>query len=162
MTHWYMTDEDLATAEANGINAKTLWYRKEQLGWERERAITEPPQARIFTDEIIQLAKENGIQYQTLRTRYKRGEDPVSAATRPPMGKKEKYALSQKSREKIPPEIRELAERNGIKYNTLYHRIMRQERDPVEAATTTAMTLEEVGQYAAQKRKQGRDGESCN
>lgn len=82
-------------AEENGIRYYTFMNRVNVWGWEEERAATEPLQdrrsaaaagtekIRKIPAEIIRLAEQNGIAYQTMRARIKKGWDPHEAATRP-------------------------------------------------------------------------------
>lgn len=151
--HFTLTKEDYIRAEANGISRSTADFRAYMLHWDKERTLTQKPHERLIPDEILQLAKDNGVEYHTLRGRIKRGEDPVKAATDPPMDKKKKVQLSLKGRRRIPEDIKQLAEANGVKYNTLYYRIVKLEMDPVEAATIKALTHSEIGKLSKHKRE---------
>ena len=68
------------------------------------------------------IAVQNGIEIPTFRARVSKGMDYETAATKP-------------VKKGIPKHIRELARKNGIRYNTVYHRIKEKGMDPIEAAT---------------------------
>lgn len=151
--YYQLTKEDYIRAEGNGISRSTADFRAYMLHWDKERTLTQKPHERLIDDDILQLAKDNDINYHTLRGRIKRGEDPVKAATDPPMNKKKKVQLSLEGRRRIPEDIKRLAEKNDVKYNTLYYRIVKLKMDPVEAATTKAMTRSEIGKLSKDKRE---------
>lgn len=88
----------IALAEQNGICYSTLRYRVNRLGWDKERAATQPLQdrkvqadiaregCRKYPDEILELAKKNGINYTAFRKRItESGWDMMRAATTPTM-----------------------------------------------------------------------------
>lgn len=85
-------------AEANGICYSTLRYRANRLGWDLERAATQPLQdrkaqakrarenSRVYPIEILKLVEENNIPYDTFRMRVNRLKwDMYTAATKPVM-----------------------------------------------------------------------------
>lgn len=87
----------IKVAEKNGICYRTLVYRANQLGWDLERAATQPLQdrrvqaiyarekGRVYPKEILELAKQNGINYDTFRGRVKHGWTMEEAAMKPTM-----------------------------------------------------------------------------
>lgn len=92
-------------AESNGINRSTFYDRVIQKGWTEERAATEPlcspdqrresalqasRAAQVYSDEIIQLRKANGISRHTFhyRTRVMKWP-PERAATEPIMSREQ-------------------------------------------------------------------------
>lgn len=83
--HFYqfISDEDYAIAEANGINAKTLNTRVFSLYWDIETAITRPVQVQIKGDPWVEKAKEHGIHPNTYRARRRYGWSAEEAATHP-------------------------------------------------------------------------------
>lgn len=88
-----------AMAKENGIAYQTMLHRINKMGWEPEKAATKPPetleerrkrqtilaynQKRKYPKEMVELAKKNGIGYQTFRLRVKAGKSYEEAATRP-------------------------------------------------------------------------------
>ncbi len=88
-------------AEKNGICYKTLNYRVNQLGWPIERAATQPLQDRVkqarrameasrrYPVRYLELARRNGIGYDTFRQRIYAGWPIEKAATQPPMTPRE-------------------------------------------------------------------------
>jgi hypothetical protein len=103
--------EWVALAEKNGICYSTLRYRINVLGWEPERAATQPLQdrkkqakiayekSRVYPKEIIELAKQNGIPYDTFRNRVRAGWSLLDAATRPVMTRREIGLMTKEKRE---------------------------------------------------------------
>lgn len=99
-------------AAANGICYSTLRYRANELGWDLHRAATQPLQdrkaqakcayekSRKYPKEIIELVKENGINYDTFRGRVRSGWDLYKAATTPTMTPREIGLLTKDKRQK--------------------------------------------------------------
>lgn len=80
----YITPEEYAIAERNGISRKRLEARIRVDGWEKERAIYTKIRKPKTSKKIRDLAKENGITYQTLMTRINQlGWNQYDAATVP-------------------------------------------------------------------------------
>ena len=73
----YITDNDYAIAESNGINRKLLYTRVYQLDWSLERARTQKPRHKSY----YQLALDNGIGLNRYYNRIKKGWSPFEAAT---------------------------------------------------------------------------------
>jgi hypothetical protein len=98
------------TAEKNGICYGTYKYRVNQLGWSPERAATQPLQdrktqakmayeaSRKYPPEIVEKLKQNGINYNTFRTRIYRGWDMLKAATTPTMTPREIGLMTKEKR----------------------------------------------------------------
>lgn len=87
------------TAAANGIAARTFHRRVKVMGWDPDRAATEPPSnsrgggknAILLPDGRLgtEVAAENGIGKTTFLRRVRNGMDLMEAATMPPrQGKK--------------------------------------------------------------------------
>lgn len=87
-----------ALAKENGIAYKTMLERINRMGWEPLEAATKPLETleekrerqskfaekqRKHPKEMVELAKKNGIGYQTFRLRVKAGKSYEEAATRP-------------------------------------------------------------------------------
>lgn len=135
----YITPDDYAQAEKNGISIKTLEHRVRQLGWPKQRAITEPPQKQMkHSEELKALALANGIPVRTYRHRIKQyGWSAERAATEPvghPESRKAAIEAARAARGKYPKELRDRALSNGIAIDTFYCRIKRG-WEPEEAAT---------------------------
>jgi len=151
---WYITPEEYETAAANGISAGTLEARIRKCGWPKERAITEPPRKLSkIPREIAELAQRNDIPYQTLYWRIYAGWAPERAATEPVADRAERIRRAHDARRKIPADIIELANQNGVKYTTLWKRINTLGWDPMTAATTPIMSKSESGRRAKAKRE---------
>lgn len=73
----YITDEDYAIAESNGINKKLLYTRVYQLKWSMEQARTQKPRGKSY----YQLALDNGIGLNRYYKRIEKGWSPLEAAT---------------------------------------------------------------------------------
>lgn len=90
-------------AKENGIGYGTFMSRIHLYGWDVEKAATTPSlgrsrqskinversrekfhKHRVIPNEILELAKENGIAYPTLYSRVKKGMDPIEAAKKKP------------------------------------------------------------------------------
>jgi len=151
---WYITPEEYETAAANGISAGTLETRIRRLGWPKELAMTKPPRKLSkIPREIVELAQRNDIPYQTLYWRIYAGWAPERAATEPVADRAERVRRAHDARRKIPADIIELANQNGVKYTTLYKRVSEMGWDPMTAATTPIMTKSESGRLAKAKRE---------
>ncbi|WP_336821222.1 nucleoside permease [Bacillus thuringiensis] len=127
----WLTDEERARAAANGISAKTLYYRLYRSDkWELEEALTAPPGTLRhsykgkYTDWLI-LAAENGICKETFYNRLNAGWSYHDAATKP-----------VKKRNKLAEKWFNIAKQNGIGYQTFMSRINTRKWDAEKAATT--------------------------
>ena len=70
----YITDEDYATAEKNGIKKATVRARVMDFDWEIEKAITTPPRNFInIPPQILRVLKKNKISIATYRGRINTG-----------------------------------------------------------------------------------------
>lgn len=81
-----ISKEQFETAKANGIPRKNVFQRYWDLGWEIERAITEPIRVGKNTDVWLQwkdIAIKNGVTNPTFNYRLKTGMSPERAATFP-------------------------------------------------------------------------------
>lgn len=121
----YITPEEYAIGEKNGIDRHRVYHRVNYDRWTVERAITEPvkPNRAIYKD-WEDLCKENGISYETFRKRITNKKmTPYEAAT---------YQIPET---KIKPEHKALAAKNGISENTLKCRVYQYKWTPERAAT---------------------------
>jgi hypothetical protein len=76
----YITPDEYARAEQNGIHRRTLEYRI-KAGWDRERAITQPTERAVHP--MMATAKANGISRKAFYQRIKAGWPLEKAATKP-------------------------------------------------------------------------------
>lgn len=120
---YYITDEDYATAEKNGISRRAVWYRVHDKGMDIDTAITLPMRSREDMKEYTEIAEEHGVPRAVFYNRKHRGMDLLEAATKPVMNRKDAMHKARSvgnnlfTREEI-----EQAEANGVKYPTLYNR----------------------------------------
>jgi uncharacterized protein YjcR len=128
-TKTYITPEQLAEAEENGVSAKNL-YQRLYMGWDLQRAMGSPVHstAPFDTEEMrpyIEQAEANGISLTVLRRRIRhRGWSIERAISEPLMTPED--ALRQKGRKKpirFTEDQKRLIERAGIKENTARQRI---------------------------------------
>lgn len=123
----YLTDEDYAIAEANGIPKKLVDYRYyySYTKWTIERAITEPVKCtRQFQsewDEVKEIATANGITRSLFGNRMRKGESKEQAAG-PKMTKEERLERARQNSHKRNQYLMRAVE-NGIKPVTYYRRL---------------------------------------
>lgn len=152
---FYITPEEFAQAEANGICKDTLIWRVRRQGWSKQRALTEPVQFQdrdkfsAIWDKWGKLAEENGVSRAVFRYRLRRGWTKEKAATTPKIDQNEHMKrmceLSPRTkRRKFSEKLVKLAEKNGIRYTTLQSRVKKLGWDPYTAATTPVMSLREI------------------
>ncbi|MDP4158210.1 MAG: hypothetical protein Q8911_00400 [Bacillota bacterium] len=141
---FYVTPTEYTIAESNGIHHKLVDQRVRQYGWDKERAITQPPKVENKTNKKwLKVAEKNGISYKTFLSRLKKGLSPEDASTLPI------YYSDHKRR--YPKEYTEKAKQLGI-YRTFIWR-MHNDWDIEKACSTPAMTKQEVGKIAKSKSK---------
>ena len=110
-----LNEKYVKLAESNGINRDTFRIRVRNYGMSELEAATKPLQnrkkqaakmrkrRRKYSEELLQLAKENGVAYSTFINRInKSGWSPEKAATTPVMTSKETGVLAkQRYMEKV-------------------------------------------------------------
>lgn len=91
-----LTREHYEVAVKNGIPRRTVYYRYNYQFWSIERSITEPVHTKAETRKMAHeknkkdkyrlrdLAKENGIGWNTFYDRIRKGWNEHLAATTPP------------------------------------------------------------------------------
>ncbi|MMZ47329.1 hypothetical protein D1872_89720 [compost metagenome] len=152
MRRGYVTPEDYAKAEANGLDRKVVYHRVYHYGWDIERAITTPKRKKHTKEwgswkPYYALMDKHGIDRKTFYTRVRKGMSPEEAATRPLIPRHEQAKVAAAARhanQKFPPEIRKLAEENGISKPLLYLRV-RRGMSAMEAATKPKASKSEAG-----------------
>lgn len=104
----YLTDEDYARAEANGINYRLAHKRFYGEGWTKERTITETPQRRIWP-QYREEAEANGVTRHMFFSRIGKGIEPEEAIAMGYIGQGQNQTKVRMGRMAI-----EIAEANGI------------------------------------------------
>ena len=145
--YFYITPEDFRIAEENGISKDTLLSRVRKLGWDIDKAITKPVRAkRKFTEEEIKAMEENGIDRNVAAGRRYWGWTLEEAITK----------SKKKGRQYVYPEwVYKEADKNGISYSALWHRIKRG-MSLEEACTKKITTREEALVIARKKLKESK------
>lgn len=152
---FYITPEEYARGEKNGIRPALLEIRIRTLCWDKERAINTPPHTKKSLDEWVKVAEANGICYSTLRYRANRlGWNLERAATQPLQDRKMQAKQACDKSRKYPKEYVDLAKKNGINYDTFRHR-MKHGWNIEVAATKATMTSREIGLFTKEKRQKG-------
>lgn len=127
----YITPEDYATAEKNGI-AKDRVYSRVNYGlWSIERAITEPHRGNTVKrmyEELLSKKPEDAIYvgYESFRKRIQRGILP-------------KVAIIGITR-KLSNKLFEIADKNGISKGTVSQRVYQYKWDIERAITEPVHT----------------------
>lgn len=150
MSHYfYITPQEYAEAEMNGIDAFNLERRVHLLGWTKEEAKTKPLRVQNDRKKWAEVAKANGIKYATFMSRITiYGMTEEEAATKPLQNKKDAVKKMADTKRMIPKEWLEVAISNGINYHTFRARL-KKGMDPHEAATKKLMTRSEIGHLGA-------------
>lgn len=153
--YFYITPEEYALAEKNGIRPELVDWRIRTAGWDKKKALTKPPRKMVKRHHWIDLATSNGIKRQTFNKRLEYGWSPERAATEPVANKqaRQKLCLYAKSfQAKYSDEIIALAASNAISRDTFWARVRRgwSEKD---AATTPLISFEENGRNSNRKIK---------
>lgn len=100
MHYFYISPEDYAEAEKNGISRARVYYRRYNEGWSLQRAITEP--VRGYKDsgwnQWCDIATRNGVTYGLFMDRKAKGKSAEEAACTPPLKKREVITLMTQAR----------------------------------------------------------------
>ena len=142
--YFYITPDDYRIAKENGISEDTLLSRVRKLGWDINKAITEPVRIkREFTEEEIKVMEENGIDRNTAASRMYLGWTLEEALTRP----------KKRGRQRIYPEwVYKEADKHGISYTALGNRV-RRGMSLEEACTKRLLTKREAAEIGRKNRK---------
>lgn len=150
MRRGYVTPEDYEKAEANGLSREIVYHRVYHYGWDIERAITTPKKNHGKWGNwkpYYELMEKHGVNRRTFYTRVGNGMSPEEAATKPLTPRHERVKVAseaRKKRSKVPPDIRRLAEANGISLPLVYLRL-RRGLSLQEAATKPKASHSEAG-----------------
>lgn len=150
--YFYITPEEYQQAAAIGISPALLEVRIRLLGWKKDKSLQTP--VRKLTDRKYwaDIAKRNGIKYESFFSRLNRGWGMERAATKPLQNAAERREQALYATEfvrKIPRAYIELAASNGIAHATLHDRLKRG-LDLEEAATLPIASHSEAGKLGAQ------------
>lgn len=149
---FYITPDEYATAQENGISPVLLEQRIRILAWDKSKAMSTPPHIKKPIKDWVKIAEQNGICYSTLRYRINRlGWEPERAATQPLQDRKKQAKKAHESSRKYPKEITDLLGKNNIPYDTFRYRV-KAGWDMYEAATKPKMTSREIGLMTKDKR----------
>lgn len=134
---YYLTEEDYAVAEQNGVKRTTAYRRFYEYRWTKERTLHEPVNQRQKYDysQWKRECEKHGVTIDTFRYRVKNGWDKERAATTPPMNPEDRVTHVADYNRKYPKEITDLAKKNGIKMGTFYNRVNIRKMTPIQAAT---------------------------
>lgn len=115
--HYYITPDDYARAEANGINKRTLERRVREFGWDIERAVNTPILSRNKLNEsMVKLAEKNGVSRRLYARRIKElGWTEEQAASVPPMSRKEVGKENAKRATRFTDKQLQIMKKNGLK-----------------------------------------------
>jgi hypothetical protein len=129
-----ITKEEKAIAESNGLDANHV-YSRMRCGWSVKQAINIPLDShRLVTDEQIETARKNGIEYGTFYSRVANyGWDVEDAMTIPVSSSKGNNTGAHWS--KIPKDVKEKAKANGISLSLLHKRLYEYEWSLERAVT---------------------------
>lgn len=123
----YITDDDYATAEANGISKNRVTQRVNYWGWDIDRAISTPVNSQCRPNGRWPRWKDKAVVcYATFTSRVKDGWSEESAATTPILSRKEctqRAKAVQIQNACISPDKITIAEKNGIRRATAYARV---------------------------------------
>lgn len=128
MINKYITPEQYKIAERNGMNKYTLERRVRQLGWNIDRALTQPTLRKNKTNwkEWKAVAKQHGVSYPTYCSRLRIGWTCEEAATNRPKTRREiTIERWEKQGRRVTEEQIEVAKENGICYSTIHCRLHR-------------------------------------
>jgi hypothetical protein len=126
----YLTNDDYEIAAKNGISYNVAYARFYEYGWSKEDTITKPIIKPNMWPTHKELAYSNGIGQNTFHARVRKGMTPEEAATTPLKQRGGKYLGGR-----ITPEMYARAKDNGIKRNTLIHRVYHYGWDAEKATT---------------------------
>lgn len=125
----YLTPQDIETAMKNGISEERAKARFYKMGWTKQRAITQ--QLKKPKYDWLKYKDKSLVAMTTFYQRIQKGMTPEEAAFTPPVqlgGRLDRPV-------KITKQHIQRAEKNGIKYTTLCHRVYGYRWD-VERAVT--------------------------
>lgn len=144
---YYITPEEYEIAAKNGICRSTLRSRVYDLCWDKEVAISKPPQRATEWRVVKEAALRNGITRAVFEHRRKRGMGLVDSVTKPPMSREESINLANQrngSYSLLTAEQIQTFRMNELKRSTVYTRISKLKWKIEEAITTPALSSAEA------------------
>lgn len=145
MHYFYISPDDYAEGEKNGISAEMV-YQRVYTGWSIQRAITQPLGKRNAHGwcEWKATAERIGIPYRTYLYRVTNGWSQEKAASTPPMTRSEAIKLMADSKEYFftPEQFAEM-KRNGITPRKAWQRVKKLGWSMEEAISTPIISREE-------------------
>lgn len=141
MRYVYISPEEYDAAARIGVTRKALYQRVMVYGWDKERAVTTPPDPRNVCTKAyskwLKVAKNNGISSSAFAARVNRLKwEPERAATTPLLTHEESLKRAHAKVSKYA-EAKKIAVQNGINPSTFLTR-MHQGWDINEAMTRPA------------------------
>lgn len=138
----YITPQDFATAEKNGISHQVAHTRVYKYGWEIDTAITRPLQKSKHSFPEWKEWKDKAVVCKsTFVTRRRMGWTEEEAAMKLPLTKKE---IGQRRRVYTDEHLK-IAENNGVSYRAMVYRINKMGWDIERAITTPIMSKKQAG-----------------
>lgn len=132
----FVSDEHIKKAKENGINYKNLYNRVYRLGWDIEKATTQPVKKDSFIEKYRPLLQKHNIAETVFYSRiYQQGWDYEKAATTPLRAPGESSRSGWAKKGYLTEEQVQRAEANGISLNTLRARVYRYKWDVEKAIT---------------------------
>lgn len=147
---FYITPEEYEQAALNGVDAFNLERRIRLLGWKKSCAIQTPIGRITNRQKWAEIAKKNGIGYQTFMTRVNvHGWSQERAASEPLQDRKKAAAIATEKIRRFPAKYLKLAEQNGIPYHTFRMRVIKSGWSMKDASTKPIMTNAQAGKIGA-------------
>lgn len=142
---YYITPDEYERAERNGVSRKLLNVRVRRYAWDKDIAMTKPPQKTAEWSTVKEIALKNNICRSTFKSRRKRGWSLVDSMTKPPMSQEEALKRANQRNRVLTDEQIQQARMNGLKRSTVYDRIKKLKWDIEEAISTPILSAEERG-----------------
>lgn len=143
---YYITPEDYAIAEQNGISKERVYFRVYVYNWSVKRAITQPLGRRNAWGwtENKHIAKQNGVGYRTYLDRVTAGWTQEEAASTPPLSYDDRLEKMAKAKKRIfTDEQISHAKANGVDHRKLWQRVKLLGWSVEEAISTPPLSNEE-------------------
>ena len=150
---YYINPTAYNTALENGLSERLVTERVRTLGWNIERAITQPSRKSRKYGQWLEVAKENNVTLCVFYSRVSRqGMSMEEAATTPIMQRKDiiERMAAMKRKEVYNAENIERAKSSGVSYDALKWRLTNG-WTVEDAIGTKKLTPEQVAQRASAK-----------
>lgn len=140
----YVTPEDYAIAEANGLTAKHVYDRVYVMGWTVERAISQPLRKKKSTHDWEKWEHVAVVSKQLYLARVRYGWTHEKAAMTPKLPKDRTWNKQHRRSKFLTVEQEKIMRQNGLSRCTVLARVLRSNWSIEKAITTPAMTKQEV------------------